>query len=54
MISHTNSPKVTGRTLPVISVLQIIADGKSEDSVYGIDRWLNSHLILPKKINSQM
>ena len=33
--------------------LQRVADGKSEDSVYGLAKWLNSHLILLKKINSQ-
>ena len=33
--------------------LQRDADGKSEDSVYGLAKWLNSHLILLKKINSQ-
>ena len=33
--------------------LQRVADGKLEDSVYGLAKWLNSHLILLKKINSQ-
>ena len=31
-----------------------VADGKSEDSVYGLAKWLNSHLTLLKKINSQI
>ena len=34
--------------------LQRVADGKSEDSVYGLAKWLNSHLIILKKINSQI
>ena len=31
--------------------LQKVADGKSEESVYGLAKWLNSHLILLKTIN---
>ena len=34
--------------------LQRVADGKSEDSVCGLAKWVNSHLILLKRINSQI
>ena len=34
--------------------LQGVADGKSEYSVYGLAKWVNSHLILLKKINSKI
>ena len=34
--------------------LQRVADGKLEDLVYGSAKWINSHPILLKKVNSQI